>query len=104
MSRQLEEVRETKRAKLDALLLLAVDGELEASVLHSGGVLRGMSLRFDGLECLATLRATVAGKPQICFVGSEDLGGVLRKVVREGYRDGLRWRDDAYGKGPIDNG
>jgi hypothetical protein len=44
-----------------------------------------------------TLRAELAGKAQVAFVGAETLPDALRKAVAEGYADKLQWKADRYG-------
>lgn len=86
-----------KLANQDAVYR-AVDFELEGAVAHAGAVLTGFSVKLGDGEVLITLRASLAGRPQIAFVGSGDLPGCLLKVVREAMSDRLRWKDDQYVK------
>lgn len=97
MTRQLEQVREDRQKKSDMAVLLAIDGGLTADVGRSGAVLSGFSVRLDGGDCLLTLRAELAGRRQISFVGAETLTAALIKVCREARRDRLVWRADKYG-------
>lgn len=96
MSRQLEQVREEKQRRRDNAILLALDGGLVESVSSAGGVLSGFSVSLRGGDCLITIKALLAGRPQIAFVGAEDLTSCVLKVVREAKSDRLRWRDDQY--------
>lgn len=96
MSRQLEARREQQRERLDKLTIVAVEFGLVESVSRSGATLLGLSVNFRPEDCLITVRAELAGKKQISFVGAEDFGAALRKVVREANSDGLSWREDKY--------
>ena len=98
MSRQLEQVREQKQQRRDNAVLLALDGGLVESVGRAGGDLQGLAISLRGGDCLITVKATLAGKEQIAFVGAEDLIGCILKVVREARGDRLRWREDRYAK------
>ena len=42
------------------------------------------------------VKAVLAGRAQVAFVGSDDLGGCLVKAVRLGNSDKLNWRADQY--------
>ena len=98
MSRQLEQKSEDRgRAKM-VRLKAACDGALTGAVEHSGGILLGMSVKFDPYEVLVTLRAEFPGGRMVAFVGGDSLSSCLLKVVREGRRDGLKWRPDRYAK------
>lgn len=96
MTRQLERVREEKQQKVDAAVLMALEGGLVDAVGHSGGDLQGFGVKLSGGDCLITIKAIVAGRPQIAFVGSDSMVNCLIKVVREARSDQLRWRDDQY--------
>lgn len=98
MTRQLEQGSEDRdRAKM-VRLMAACDGALMAAVEHSGGILLGMSVKFEAYESLVTLRAEFPGGRMVAFVGGDSLASCLLKVVREGRRDGLKWRHDRYAK------
>lgn len=98
MTRQLEQEREDRQKKRDNAVLLALEGGLAADVGHAGGELEGFSVRLNGGDCLITIRANVAGRRQICFVGAETLVDALLKSCREARQDKLKWRPDKYGE------
>ena len=98
MSRQLEQVSEDRDRARMVRVMAACDGALMAAVEHSGGVLLGMSVKFEPYEALITLRAEFPGGRMVAFVGGDSLASCLLKVVREGRRDGLKWRPDRYAK------
>lgn len=96
MSRQLEQRREDAQKKRDQKILQAVEYGIVDDVGRAGGVFTGFGLRYGPAECLVTVRATVAGRQQIAFVGAEDLGGCLIKLCRLARQDKLVWRADKY--------
>lgn len=96
MTRSLEAARESRQAKLDKALLLVCEGGLEDSLSHAGAELQGFSVKFRGADVLLTARVVLAGRRQIAFVGSESLGGVLRKLAREARADALNWKEDTW--------
>ncbi len=86
-----------KRMKLERdASLLALYGGLESGVEHSGGVLHGLSVKFDGAGCLLTLKAEFPGGMMVGFVGGDDLAHVLRKGASKAVRDGVKWRKDKW--------
>lgn len=97
MSRQMDADREQRQARKDVKLVAAIEFDLVRAVERSGAVLGGYSVRVGGFDCLVTLRAKLAGKAQVAFVGAETPADALRKAVREGLSDKLVWRDDKYG-------
>jgi len=98
MTRQLEAESESRSAKLDKQTLEACNGGLEAAVARAGGILRGLSIRIDEYEVLVTIKAEFPAGPQVAFVGSEDVGGAMRKGMREAARDALQWRTDKWAR------
>lgn len=98
MTRQLEADRERRQRKLDALTLRACNGALFGAVERSGGELLGFSVRMTEFDVLLTLKAEFPAGRQVCFVGGEDLSGVLRRAVKEGNQDALQWRVDKWAK------
>lgn len=96
MTRQLEQIQEQRQAKSDRQLVAAVEFDLVGSVAHTGGVLQGFSVKLEDEDCLLILRATVAGRSQVSFVGSDSLANAFRKAVREAKRDRLKWKEDKY--------
>lgn len=97
MSRQLEAKLEQKRKRYQDDVLLSVQGGLEDAVNRAGGELTGVAIRTSDVECLATIKAKFPGGPMIAFVGGDDIGACLRKGMREGRTDSLRWRADKWG-------
>ncbi len=98
MTRQADVVQEERTKRMHLALVKALEYELVGAIAHSGGVLTGFSVKIDDFDTLMTLRAVVAGRPQIAFVGGDTLTSVILKVVREAYADKLRWREDQYSK------
>ncbi len=96
MSRQLEAEWERRQARRGKKIVAAVEYELLSAVEHAGGELVGLAVKYRPGEVLLVIKVILAGRAQVCFVGGEDLGSCLLKAVREGKRDGLRWRDDKY--------
>lgn len=99
MTRSLDEARESRQQKLDNALLLACEGGIEDALGHAGAELQGFSVKFRGHDVLLTARVVLAGRRQIAFVGSESLGGVLRKLCREARKDALNWKEDTWAQG-----
>lgn len=99
MSRQLELVREERQQRLDDALVKCVEYGLEGAVAHAGGSLTGLAVKLGEGDCLLTVKAVVAGRAQISFVGSHSLAGCLLKAEREAKLDRLRWRADKYAGG-----
>lgn len=97
MSRQLEAERETRRRALDLRIVSAAEGGLEAAVERAGGELRGLSVKFSGVDVLVTLKAEFSAGKQVAFVGADTLAGALVKGCQEARADRLRWRADKYG-------
>ena len=97
MSRQFDQFAEERQAKANMKLVAAIEFELSRAVAHAGGILVGYSIRCGDGDSLITLRASLAGRNQVAFVGAETPADALRKAVREGYKDKLAWREDKYG-------
>jgi hypothetical protein len=86
-----------KRAKLEKeATLLALYGGLEDGVSRAGGVLVGLSVKFNGFDCLLTLKAEFPAGMMVGFVGGEDLAHVIRKAAAEAVRDTVKWREDKW--------
>ena len=99
MTRQLEQVQEEKNSKRNNALLLALEGGLARDVARGGADLLGFSVKLNGGDCLIILRASLAGRQQISFVGATDFPEGLLKACREGRSDKLKWREDKYAGG-----
>ena len=99
MTRQVDLIREERQEKKDRAVVRAIEYELEGSIGHAGGTLHGFSVSYRGTDTLLVLRATVAGRRQVAFVGSEDLSACLGKAVREAMADRLNWRVDRFADG-----
>ena len=80
-------------------IVVAVEYGILAGVEALGGELRGVSIRTTPQNYLMTLRVEFDSGLMIAFVGSDDLGSLLIKVVRELEGNKLRFREDAYRKG-----
>ena len=96
MSRQLEQVAEDRSARRRQEIVIAVEYGLAAAVERSGGILTGFTFKDRGSDCIMVVKAILAGRAQVAFVGSDDLGGCLVKAVRLGNSDKLNWRADQY--------
>jgi len=96
MSRQLEQQAEERSARRHQAILRAVEYEIERALHKDGYELTGLSFKIGPADCLAVVKATNGKGPQVCFVGSEDLGSALAKVVSESYRGRLRWKPDEF--------
>lgn len=96
MSRQLEAALEARQAKRAKKIVRVVEFELEGALATQGAELEGLSAKFDGGDCLITLRVQLDGRAQIAFVGAGDFGGALIKCVTAANSDKLRWRDCNY--------
>lgn len=96
MSRQLEQVAEDRSARRHQEIVIAVEYGLAAAVERSGGILTGFTIKYRVPDCIMVVKAVLAGRPQVAFVGSDDLGGCLVKAVRLGNSDKLIWRADQY--------
>lgn len=97
MSRQLEQASEDRNHRRQQKILEAVEYGLDRAVQHSGGELTGLAIKYNGGDVLLVVKVVLAGKRQVAFVGADDLGSGLVKVVREGLADRLKWREDRYG-------
>jgi hypothetical protein len=78
--------------------LLAIAGELEASIAYAGAELTGFSVRLGAEETLMTIRVILAGRRQVCFIASGTIAQCFAKAVREAKKDKLRWKVDRYAK------
>ena len=96
MTRQLEVVYEERRARRNKEIIAAVEFDLKAAVEHAGAEYLGFAFRDNAGGGLMTIKGVIAGRRQVAFVGSEDLGSTLIKAVREARGDKLRWREDKY--------
>lgn len=96
MTRQTDVVSEERTSREHLALVKAIEFDLVGAVAHSGGVLTGFSVKLGEWETLVTLRAIVAGRPQIAFVGADTLMYCILKSVREAKADKLQWRADKY--------
>lgn len=97
MTRQLEALQEKQKQRRYDGIVLAVEVDLEQAIERSGGELTGFAVKYRGSDCLMIVKAILAGRPQVAFIGADDLGGCLLKAVREGNQDKLKWRADKYG-------
>lgn len=97
MSRQLEQASEERNRRRRKKIVEAVEYGLDSAIEHAGGELTGIAIKYNGGDVLLVVKVVLAGKQQVAFVGADDLGSGLVKVVREGFADRLRWREDRYG-------
>jgi len=98
MSRQLEQALEERAKKRRDSEYAAAHGGLVDAVSRAGGILQGMSVRWDGVSVLLTLRARFPAGGMVAFVGGEELGPALAKAMTEARTDALNWRVDKYAK------
>lgn len=98
MTRQLEQQREITQRKNDVEVLRLLEYGLVEDVALSGTVLTGFSVRLNGIEALVTLRGTLAGRSQVCFVGAGDIPQAFRKAGKLARTDRLKWRADKFEK------
>lgn len=96
MSRQFDQFIEERQSKANMKLVAAIEFDLVKAVSHAGGILNGYSVRCNTKDSLLTLRVTLAGREQVCFVGAESAAAAFRKAVRDAYQDKLVWRADRY--------
>lgn len=96
MSRQLEQVAEERTAKRHKALIRAVEFEMVGALASAGAELRGFSVKLDDFECLLTARAVIGGVHMVTFIGAEDLGSAMIKLIRATRREKLVWREDKY--------
>jgi hypothetical protein len=96
MSRQLEQIQEQRTARMHLSLVKAIEYDLVGAVGHTGGELRGFSVRLGEWETLVTLRAKFPAGAMIAFVGSETLMQAILKCVREAKSDKLSWKPDRF--------
>jgi len=96
MSRQLEQLAEERTAKRHKEIVRAVEFELVGALAAAGAEVQGFSVKMGDFECLMTVRATIGGVAMVAFIGAEDLGGAMIKLIRAARRDKLVWREDKY--------
>lgn len=96
MSRQLEQAQEERARKTAEKLAYDIDYGLEKNVAASGGTLGGLSIKLNGGDVLMTLRARFPAGAMVAFVGSETIGGAVRKATRDASGDKLQWRVDKW--------
>lgn len=99
MTRQLEQVIEEKNAKRAERIVRAVEYELVGAVQRAGAEFLGFTAVIKPAEVLLVLKVNLAGRRQVAFVGSEDLGGALIKAVRLASADQLVWKEDKFANG-----
>ena len=96
MTRQLEQVREDKQRKHDQELVAALEFGLVEGLERAGASLSGFSMKYNPAECLITIRAEMAGRPQIAFVGAGSMSDCFIKSSRLAVTDKLNWRADKF--------
>ena len=98
MSQELEvfvQQNEKRLLKLGRLL----DGGIEQSLLRTGAVLRGFTVKSSEYDCLVVVRVVLAGRVQVAFVGGSDFGHCMLKLADMAHRDAVRWKDDKFAEG-----
>lgn len=96
MKDKFTQVLESRHAKERQDALMSMYGGLYDAISLSGGELYGISLKFNAVECLMTLRGQFSSGPMVSFVGSEDIAGCFCKAMREASGERLHWRDDHF--------
>ena len=96
MSRQLEQLRETRESKRRDALVRALEFELAGTLETQGTTLLGFSLKFDAYECLMTIKADQGGERKVAFIGAGSPIDCILKAVQAAGADRLRWRDDRW--------
>lgn len=96
MSSELERAEELRSTKRRNKVGQIAEFGLSSAISRTGGELVGFSVRLTGGDCLLTLRVTLAGRPQIAYVGGETLGSALLKAYRDASSDKLQWKDCKY--------
>jgi len=96
VSRMLDAALEERQEKRAKKIYHVVEFELVGALAASGVVLLGLSAKFEGEDCLVTLRGDLDGRLQVAFVGGQDFGTCLIKCVTAAQRDKLSWRDSRY--------
>lgn len=99
MSRQLEVEIERRESKKRDALVKALEFGLVGALEAQGIMLLGLALKFDGYDCLMTVKADVGGVRRVAFVGSDTIINCILKAEGAALNGGLRWRDDQYYKG-----
>jgi len=96
MSRQLDiKVEERETARRDELIK-ALEFGIVGAFESQGLELLGIAIKFDAYNCLLTVKAHVAGKYQVAFVGSDTVVNCFLKLQSEARSNRLRWRPDKY--------
>ena len=96
MSRQLEQEQETFETNRRRGLVKALEYSFVGSLEGQGIELIGFSIRYDAFNCLMTIKADIAGKRQVSFVGSDTIMNVLLKADHMARNCVLKWKDDQY--------
>lgn len=89
---------ETRQARMDKRVGEAVGYRFEGQLSHAGAVLTGLSFKMDGMDCLMTIKAVLAGRDQVAFVGGPDWAVCIVHGTELASRDGLKWREDKFSK------
>lgn len=96
MSRQLDlKKEERERGKRDALVA-ALEYGLVGALQNQGIEMLGWAVKYDAFNCLMTIKSDIAGKRQVCFVGSDSVINCILKAYSEASRASLVWRPDKY--------
>lgn len=98
MSTKLKDSQQERELRRAVALSKALDFELAGSLEAAGTMLLGFSAKWDGWDCLITLRAVQGADRVVAFVGSDSLPNCLLKCVRDAQNDCLRWKKDGYAK------
>jgi len=96
MTRQLDQIRETRETKRRDALVRALEFELAGSLETQGTMLIGFNVKYDAYECLMTIKADLGGERKVAFVGAGSVIDCILKAVQAAQSDRLRWREDRY--------
>lgn len=96
MTTQLDKVIEARQTARHDALVRAIEYDLQGSVAHSGGELKGFNVIIGEEESLVVLKGLVGGVLQVAFVGSETIASAICKAVTMAKQDRLRWKEDKW--------
>lgn len=99
MSRQGDAKAEQREAAKRNALVKALEFGIVDALEAQGIDLLGYAFKYDAFNCLMTVKAVIAGKQQVAFVGSDSVINCILKTDSEARNGGLRWRLDKYHNG-----
>lgn len=96
MTRQLEQGLEEREAKRRDALVYALDRGISDALELQGIELLGIAFKHDAYSCLMTIKASIGGERQVCFVGSDTIVNSILKAAGDARADALHWRTDKF--------